>query len=419
MKPTVISKYLERYAEPEARAVDRVDGPWQHVVCIPACQERDSLLPTLRSIRAARGAEHALVVVVLNGAVGASDAVHEDNAQTADLLSAACGLTPGPLMWGALDGMGICVIDRWSEPLLLPQGQGVGLARKIACDVALALIRNRAVTGQWIRCTDADVTVPVGYFEVLPDRTTDAAAAVYPFMHMPEGSAVQREAMALYDAYLRYYVRGLAVAGSPYAFHCIGSLIAVRAQAYAAVRGFPKREAGEDFYLLNKLAKIGPVLSPPGDPVQIRGRLSDRVPFGTGASLQKISDLLGAGEPYLVYAPEIFSGLGIWMNALRDFSVSGDAEGLRTYVREPDSPLRAALYATLEQQGAFRAAEAAAAQVSGARLLRRLMEWNDAFRTLKLIHALRDALGGEIDARVLLTADGEMLFVEQQRANDV
>ena len=45
-------------------------------------------------------------------------------------------------------------------------------------------------------------------------------------------------------------------ARSPYAFHTIGSTMAVSANHYAKVRGFPKREAGEDFYLLNKLAKV-------------------------------------------------------------------------------------------------------------------------------------------------------------------
>ncbi len=34
-----------------------------------------------------------------------------------------------------------------------------------------------------------------------------------------------------------------------------GSSLGVLAPAYAEVRGFPRRQAGEDFYLLDKLAK--------------------------------------------------------------------------------------------------------------------------------------------------------------------
>ena len=47
-----------------------------------------------------------------------------------------------------------------------------------------------------------------------------------------------------------------------------------------------------------------------------------------------------------------------------------------------------------------RAAEAAAAQVTGAQLSRRLVEWNDAFRTLKILHGLRDRATGEWELAV-------------------
>ncbi len=67
-------------------------------------------------------------------------------------------------------------------------------------------------------------------------------------------------ATQLYELSLRYYVAGMKFARSPYAFHTIGSSMAVSPVHYARVRGFPKREAGEDFYLLNKLAKLGSVL---------------------------------------------------------------------------------------------------------------------------------------------------------------
>ena len=64
-------------------------------------------------------------------------------------------------------------------------------------------------------------------------------------------------ATALYELRLHHYVLGLEYAGSPYAYHTLGSCLAVKADAYAQVRGFPKRAGAEDFYLLNKLAKLG------------------------------------------------------------------------------------------------------------------------------------------------------------------
>jgi hypothetical protein len=59
-------------------------------------------------------------------------------------------------------------------------------------------------------------------------------------------------------------------------------------------------------------------------------------------------------------------------------------------VRTLADPLGSALFRTLGSMGAFKAAAQASNQASGVQLQRRLMEWNDAFRTLKLIHGLRD-----------------------------
>ena len=47
---------------------------------------------------------------------------------------------------------------------------------------------------------------------------------------------------------------------------CLGSALAF-GRAYAQVRGFNLREAGEDFYLLNKLAKLGKSTGPQPAPI--------------------------------------------------------------------------------------------------------------------------------------------------------
>ena len=91
-------------------------------------------------------------------------------------------------------------------------------------------------------------------------------------------------------------------------------------------------------------------------------------------------------------APQVFDGLRIWLDALAAFAETGDSEDLRARLKgsNPD------LLEVLEEIGALRAAEEAAAQVKGPQLSRRLREWNDAFRTLKLLHALRDRGSGEL-----------------------
>ncbi|MEC7241617.1 MAG: hypothetical protein VXW32_10300 [Myxococcota bacterium] len=403
MSDKAVQQYLERHAEPEAKQGAWTGPPAEHVVCIPACREDGSLIQTLKSLSEVAEADQALVVVVVNGGLLADEAVHCSNRLCWQELERAADLSPGPLAWGQLAGLRVLAVDRYSEGRRLPAKQGVGLARKIAGDIALRFVAEGRVRGGWMLCTDADVELPSNYLVRVREAKESNSALLYPFQHVPEGDVLQVEAMALYEAFLHYYVDGLRFAQSPYAFHTIGSLIGIRASAYAAVRGFPKREAGEDFYLLNKLAKVGWVEQLTGDPIRIRGRVSSRVPFGTGAAVSKIRGLLAEGQPYRVMAPQVFQGLKVWINALEEFSAGGDIETLRFRLEQSSS----VLLSVVEQSGALRAAEAAAAQVQGAPLSRRLREWNDAFRTLKLLHALRDGGAGEMalgDAQALLRA---------------
>jgi hypothetical protein len=390
MRRSTIEKYLDGYAEAESQTLPDNLGTWKHVVCIPACAESGSLIETLQALSTVEHAGAALVIVVVNARQSASPAVHQSNADTWDELVQGAGVQGTHFAQGTMGGMGVLAVDRWSEGRCLPEKQGVGLARKIAGDIALALIHGGQIQQEWIRCTDADVRVPMDFFGQLKGVSPDASAAIAPFVHVPEGTPIQQEAMAIYDAYLQSYVDGLRAAGSPYAFHTIGSLISIRAQSYAAVRGIPRREAGEDFYLLNKLAKVGRVVSLDGDPIRIRGRLSDRVPFGTGAALHEICGALERHESYRSYDPRVFVALAHWLGALEQFVVRPDVGALQESVRTLADPLGSALFRALGSMGAFKAAAQASNQASGVQLQRRLMEWNDAFRTLKLIHGLRD-----------------------------
>ena len=72
--------------------------------------------------------------------------------------------------------------------------------------------------------TDADVGVPIDFFANWSSVPNDVSAVIAPFVHVPEGDDDQRAAMAAYDV-ICSHVDGLQAAGSPYAFHTIGSLI--------------------------------------------------------------------------------------------------------------------------------------------------------------------------------------------------
>lgn len=370
-------QYLEKYSE---RTPSFDEGRrFGHVLVIPSFGESESLLRALDSVPAGPLGD-VLAIVVVNAAEDSPDWVHEVNRE---ILARLRGYS---FQHGSL-----CVIDRATPGLRLPRGQGVGLARKIGADLALRIHAAGRIESSWIHCTDADVKLPAEYFDRARDwdLVAGVSALVYPFDHENDPAPLLSEAMDLYETYLRYYLLGLAHAGSPYAFHTIGSLIGVRASAYAQVRGFPKRLAGEDFYILNKLAKVGAIARLGGPPILVQGRGSTRVPFGTGKALSQIVPDLARRLPYRVYHPAIFEDLSLWIRLIDDVSEQRGRIDPRSRLAAPDPSGR--LRHVLDQMGAFDAIENAAGRSrDSGTMLRHLHTWFDAFRTLKFVHALRD-----------------------------
>jgi hypothetical protein len=382
-------QYLDRHAEPEAgRALDLMQHspPKTHAICIPACNEDAGFLQTLDTVCGLHTARDTLLVLVVNGAEDSPDTVHEGNQRFLALLRSHLDFAPGTMVICRKNSLDLLLVDRASPGHRLPEKQGVGLARKIACDIAVALHAHGRVRSPWILSTDADVALAPDTLDALPADDAPGSAALYPFVHSLEGDPEQQRAMVQYETFLHYHVLGLRFARSPYANHAIGSLIAVNAQSYAAVRGFPRRRAGEDFYLLNKLRKVAPLLDLPGPRIQIRGRVSHRVPFGTGAAVKRLS--AQPAEAYRVYPPTLYEGLRRWQAALAAFSAEPDP---RLLVELGEDALGEDLAHALDTLGALDAARDASQRARpGHALAKRLLDWNDAFRSLKLLHALRD-----------------------------
>ena len=396
--------YLSRHAEREARAVDGLSGSFGHVLVIPAYGEGRSLLDALGSVP--RGPEgDTLLVVVLNARADSPPSVHEANAATRERLTAlSTGGTPPrvisdspPITAVPLPHGQLVLIDRAAPGHFLPEGQGVGLARKIGNDFALALHHAGRVASLWIHNTDADVRLPNDYFDQIGPVGGEIEGVVYFYEHRFSEDADLAEAARLYEISLRYYTLGLAWAGSPYAYEAMGSCIAVRPAAYAAVRGFPKKNAAEDFYFLNKLAKVGPIARLAGSPLLLEGRISERVPFGTGRALKDMT-AHGRGRSgfrgFSLYHPMVFAHLSAWLSVLERTAASGGRVDLAVDELPRENPFfqTGLLVETLEKMGAFAAVREAIEKSSGdpATMLRHFHAWFDAFRTRKLIHALRD-----------------------------
>ncbi len=398
-----VVQYLARYAEPQAVAADRVKGQWPHAVAVPLCAEEDLWPQALAHLaQAAQQAGGALCVLTVNAPEDAPEDFHAANQRLlAVLLNRLENLRPlmgdahGPWAWLGVwpGGLDILLLDRASEGGRMPAGQGVGLARKTGADLALALWQQGKLLSPWLFHTDADALLPPDYFLAAAGAPENAVALTLPFAHGPAADPALRHLwppLALYEISLRYYVLGLHWAGSPHAFHTVGSTLATRHGAYAAVRGFPRRNAAEDFYLLDKLSALGPVFAPASPLITLPARVSARVPFGTGRAVQDIGQTLAQGDDFTLYHPACFAALKSFLEVLEEFARAPDGSRARRGLTESDP----ALGAMVAQLGGPEAVagewEKLAHQNSGPALRRWLHGWFGGLKTLRAVHAVRD-----------------------------
>jgi len=206
-------------------------------------------------------------------------------------------------------------------------------------------------------------------------------AYAHPFPDNPQLLA----AIVRYEIFLRYYVLGLSYAESPYAFHTIGSTMSCTVRSYVAVRGMNRREAGEDFYFLNKLAKLSLMGTITGTRVYPSPRPSQRVPFGTGQRMR--SSLEGTYREDVFYDPRVFSILKRWLNGMKTCIREGGNFSLQLAAE-----ISPHLSSFLEKNDFLRVWEhiCRTHKIPEKRIWH-FSEWFDAFRTLKLIHYLTEA----------------------------
>ena len=202
-------------------------------------------------------------------------------------------------------------------------GWGVGLARKTGMDEAVrrfdAIDRPDGV----IVCLDADCTVEKNYFEAIAEDLLDdkkkSACSIY-FEHPLENDCRNDDLtknIILYELHLRYYVNALKYTGFPYAYHTVGSAIAVRALQYVKAGGMNRRQAGEDFYFVQKLVPSGGYFALNSTTVYPSPRESSRVPFGTGAAMSRL--MKKEDDQFLTYSFDAFRELKSLFGSVDEF----------------------------------------------------------------------------------------------------
>lgn len=170
---------------------------------------------------------------------------------------------------------------------------GVGFARKVGMDEAVRRFAAINRPQGLIVSLDADTLVAENYLHVAEKafKNTSAHCFTFQFQHCFDPDRYSDDeirAGKLYEIYLRYYRLALKMVKVPFAVHTIGSCFAVRAEAYIKLGGMPVRQAGEDFYFLQKAVKMHPVCEMSERIVFPAPRISERVPFGTSVTIRKI-----------------------------------------------------------------------------------------------------------------------------------
>jgi hypothetical protein len=390
-RPDYITTYLNKFS------LKKYEIEWQNksginnVIIIPAIAEYENIKILLTSLleNDSEYFESTLVLFVINNSPNSSAKVKTDNQKSLDCLRSIIYNNTNAEYMNELRqaDLSVGLIDAASESKELNEKHsGVGLARKIGMDLALTIFDYSQKSKKLIICLDADCTVEQNYLTTIVSDFDkyNYSAAVINFAHKIDGNDKESKAILPYEIFLRYYVEGLKFAGSEYAFHTIGSTTVCDADAYINVGGMNKRKAAEDFYFLEKVAKnykIGKINS---TKVYPSNRSSWRVPFGTGQRVTRF--IQKTQDEFQLFDPSVFKILKDWLQLYNSVAIS-DPE----YILSCSNDIHIELYNFLIKQNYLEQWKKILENVKSEKQLSRQKKiWFDAFKTLKLIHHLRD-----------------------------
>jgi len=375
--PDKIFSYLNKRAAGTWQIENDYKKYFQKIIVVPSIAESKSLPTLINSLAQNDELEllNTLLLIVVNNSISSSEEVKIDNQVTLDYLR------------DIKTSLNISFIDACSNGRELDdKNGGVGLARKIGMDLALTKFDYLSINKKILICTDADCIVDPNYLSEISQEfnRNNYEAAVVNFAHDINGDDEETKAIVCYEIFLRYYVLGLNFAKSDYAFHTIGSTMLCTPEAYVKVEGMNKRKAAEDFYFLEKLAKIYPIGEIKSTYVYPAKRGSWRVPFGTGRSVDRY--LSNSRDEYLLYDPKSFIVLKTWLQVFNDNSISNQIDLIRI-----SKNIHPALSDFLSQQDFGNFINKVLLKNNNPNEIEKQRHfWFDAFRTLKLIHYLRD-----------------------------
>lgn len=375
-----MNTYLERH-QFSGKELTELPLPELGLVIIIPCFDESNLLRTLDSLVACTLPTcKTEVIVIINSSLETDKKLKEHNLITEVELERWIIKNEKPEL------RFFCI----NKDILPARIAGVGLARKIGMDEAVRRFDTVGNQKGVIVCLDADCTVQTNYLTALenhfllnPDTT---GCSIY-FEHPLEGNEFTPqvyEGIIRYELFLRYYNCALRFSGYPFAFHTIGSSMAVRTGVYQQQGGMNKRKAGEDFYFLTKIFPLGGFTELNDTTVFPSPRPSDRVPFGTGKAIMKWMED-GSGI-YPTYHPKTFTDLGELFSIVPNLYLTTEEDAQQKIATL--SPVFQ-LFLNLNEFAA-KLNEIRSNVSSETQFINRFYRWFNNFMVLKFVHFARD-----------------------------
>ncbi len=369
-----MSIYLERYAYLPLSILPAAKPTTGLIIVIPVFNEQHTITALNSLFKSDLPPVNTEVLIIINQPEHCNETVKHQNNHTLNEVKNWISLNKKPYL------------QFFVTHITLPKKHaGVGLARKAGMDEAVRRFEEINNAKGIILCFDADCTCSSNYLKNIYSsfKNKKLTGVSINFEHTYHTlSADKKEGIIQYELHLRYYVNGLRKAGYPYAFHTIGSSMAVRADVYVKAGGMNRRKAGEDFHFLHKIIPYGNYDEITTATVFPSARTSDRVPFGTGKAM---GDWLHKKETDMItYHPQIFKELEVLFKIVPSFYATPDPQALL-------KPLSAGIKAYLAQENYAHVLSNIKRQSTNlSTFIHRWFNWFNGLRTLHLVHYLRN-----------------------------
>jgi len=375
--------YLERYAYPPLSILPAAKPTTELIIVIPVFNERHITISLNSLFESELPPTNTEVLIIINQSEHCDETIRNQNNHTFNEVKNWIGLNQKPHL------------QFFVTLITLPKkNAGVGLARKAGMDEAVRRFEEINNPKGIILCFDADCICSSNYIKDVYTnfKNKKLTGASINFEHTYHKLAAdKKEGIIQYELHLRYYINGLRKAGYPYAFHTIGSSMAVRTDVYVKAGGMNRRKAGEDFHFLHKIIPYGNYDEITTATVFPSARTSNRVPFGTGKAM---GDWLHKKETDMItYHPQIFKELKELFKIVPSFYSTPEPQALL-------KPLSMGIKAYLTQENYEDVLSNIKKQSTNLpTFIHRWFNWLNGLRTLHLVHYLRNNYYASIAVR--------------------